>query len=48
MKNNKPDKPRSSTQSYANKVCFLCGREGHHGSPTSCYASKQVRKNYFN
>lgn len=54
MKNNKPDKPNvhkkphNTTQSYANKVCFLCGREGHYGSPTSCYASKQVRKNYFN
>jgi len=23
-------------------VCFLCGSEGHYGSPTSCYASTHV------
>ena len=29
-------------------VCFLCGREGHYGSGTSCYAANQKRKWYFN
>jgi hypothetical protein len=29
-------------------VCFLCGKKGHYGSPTSCHAAKQVRKTYFN
>lgn len=33
---------------YNSNVCFLCGHEGHYGSPTSFYASKQIRKNYFN
>lgn len=33
---------------FNSNVCFLCGCEGHYGSSTSCYASKQVRKNYFN
>jgi hypothetical protein len=25
-------------------VCFLCGREGHYGSPTSCYAANKVEQ----
>ena len=29
-------------------VCFLCGREEHYGSGTSCYAANQKRKWYFN
>lgn len=33
---------------YNSNVCFLCGHEGHYGTPTSFYASKQIRKNYFN
>ena len=33
---------------FNSNVCFLCGCEGHYGSSTSCYASKQVRKTYFN
>lgn len=40
--NNKYKKP------YNSNICFLCGHEGHYGSPTSCYASTQIRKNYFN
>ena len=38
----------SNVNSSNSNVCFLCGNEGHYGSPTSCYASKHVRKNYFN
>lgn len=33
---------------YNSNVCFLCGCKGHYGSPNSCYASTQIRKNYFN
>lgn len=32
------DKQNKSIPHNSN-VCFLCGREGHYGSPTSCYAS---------
>jgi hypothetical protein len=49
MKNNIQDKPKGYNNKPLNSnICFLCGREGHYGSPTSCYASKQVRKHYFN
>jgi hypothetical protein len=31
-------------------VCFLCGRKGHYGSQTSCFAAnRQIRKGgYYN
>ena len=29
-------------------VCFLCGRKGHYGSQTSCYAANQIKKKYNN
>jgi hypothetical protein len=45
---NKPTEHKKSTNSNNNNVCFLCGREGHYGSPTSCYASTHVKKVYFN
>lgn len=33
---------------YNSNVCFLCGKEGHHGSQTSCHAANKVRKDYYN
>lgn len=33
---------------YNSNVCFLCGKEGHHGSQTSCHAANKVRKGYYN
>lgn len=42
---NKETKQKKSSNRL---VCFLCKKEGHYGSPTSCYASTHVRKNYFN
>ena len=48
MENNKQEKPRGYKKPYNSNICFLCGCKGHYGSPTSCYASKQVRKQYFN
>ena len=33
---------------YNSNVCFLCGKEGHYGSQTSCHAANRVRKAYFN
>jgi hypothetical protein len=42
------DNKSNHKKPYNSNVCFLCGCEGHYGSSTSCYASKQVRKNYFN
>lgn len=33
---------------YNSNVCFLCGKEGHHGSQTSCSAANKVRKDYYN
>lgn len=39
---------KKTKKPFNSNVCFLCGCEGHYGSPTSCYASKQVRKTYFN
>lgn len=42
---NKPIEQKNPTNS---NICFLCGRKGHYGSQTSCYASKQIKKNYFN
>jgi hypothetical protein len=41
-KGNVGQKPRNSN------VCFLCGREGHYGSQTSCYAANHKRFIYFN
>ena len=46
MENKKQDKPKGHKKSQNSNVCFLCGCKGHYGSPTSCYASKQVKK-YF-
>ena len=46
--NKKTDKPVKHKKPFNSNVCFLCGMEGHYGSSTSCYAAKQVRKNYFN
>ena len=48
MENNKQEKPIGYKKPYNSNICFLCGGKGHYGSPTSCYASKQVRKQYFN
>ena len=48
MENNKQNKSIVHKKPYNSNVCFLCGREGHYGSPTSCYASIQKKKNYFN
>jgi hypothetical protein len=48
MENNKQKKSIVHKKPYNSNVCFLCGREGHYGSPTSCYASIQKRKIYFN
>jgi len=45
--NKKTDKPKPK-KPFNSNICFLCGKEGHYGSQTSCYAAKQVRKNYFN
>lgn len=33
---------------YNSNVCFLCGKEGHHASKTSCHAANKVRKDYYN
>ena len=33
---------------YNSNVCFLCGKEGHHASKTSCQAANKVRKDYYN
>ena len=33
---------------YNSNVCFLCGKEGHYGSQTSCHAANNVRKGYYN
>ena len=33
---------------YNSNVCFLCGKEGHYGSQTSCSAANKVRKDYYN
>lgn len=46
--NKKTEKPTEPKKPFNSNVCFLCGMQGHHGSFTSCYAAKQVRKNYFN
>ena len=48
MEKEKQDKPKIHNKHNNRIVCFLCGREGHYGSPTSCYALKHVRKHYFN
>jgi hypothetical protein len=48
MENKKQDNPKGHNKPQNSNVCFLCGRKGHYGSPTSCYASNQVRKQYFN
>lgn len=48
---NKPTEQKKAINSKKpinSNICFLCGSEGHYGSQTSCYASKHVRKNYFN
>ena len=45
--NKKTDKPEPK-KPFNRNVCFLCGKMGHYGSQTSCYAAKQVRKTYFN
>ena len=48
MENNKQNKSIVHKKPYNSNVCFLCGREGHYGYPTSCYASIQKKKKYFN
>ncbi len=48
MDEKQQSKPPPRKQASSATVCFLCGREGHYGSPTSCYAAKHVRKTYFN
>ena len=48
MEKNKQDKPKGHKKPLNSNICFLCGSKGHYGSPTSCYASKQVKKIYFN
>ena len=46
MEINKQKKSIVDKKPYNSNVCFLCGREGHYGSPTSCHASNQ-KKNIF-
>lgn len=48
MEKNKQDKPNGHKKPLNSNICFLCGSKGHYGSPTSCYASKLVKKIYFN
>jgi len=48
MENDKQKKSIAHKKPYNSNICFLCGREGHYGSPTSCYASNQKKKLYFN
>ena len=48
MEKDKQNKSIPHKKPHNSNVCFLCGREGHYGSPTSCYASIQKKKNYFN
>ena len=48
IENNKQDKPKGHKKPLNSNNCFLCGSKGHYGSSTSCYASKQVKKQYFN
>jgi hypothetical protein len=49
-----PQKPQQQQQKPQHKppfnsnVCFLCGKEGHYGSQTSCHAANKVRKAHFN
>jgi uncharacterized protein YaaW (UPF0174 family) len=51
MKRIRNEKKNSNGNS---NVCFLCGRKGHYGSQTSCYAANryaanQIRKGgYYN
>ena len=45
MEKNKQKKSIVHKKPYNSNVCFLCGREGHYGSPKSCYASIQKNKN---
>jgi len=40
---NKKINSNSNGNSNSN-VCFLCGRKGHYGSQTSCFAANQIRK----
>jgi hypothetical protein len=47
MENDKQKKSIVHKKPYNSNVCFLCYREGHYGSPTSCYAfhaSNQKKK----
>ena len=47
MEKDKQNKTIPHKKPHNSNVCFLCGREGHYGSPTSYYALIQ-KKNYFN
>jgi len=35
----------SNGNSNSNSKCFLCGRKGHYGSQTSCFAANRYEAN---
>ena len=43
-----PSPQKQHKTPYNSNVCFLCGKEGHYGSQTSCSAANKVKKNYYN
>jgi hypothetical protein len=44
IRNEKNINSNSNGNSNSN-VCFLCGRKGHYGSQTSCYAANRYAAN---